>query len=299
VKYFVTRGEDRRLDTSSRNGLRGSFIELSDGVTHYELTGPDEGDTVVLVGGLTVPLFYWDSLTSQLHTQGLRTLTYSGYGRGYSDRVRADYDETMFLRQLTELTVALGLIRPHHVVGTSMGALVAMTYASQHPTSISTLTLVGPAGLLRPRTSQALLLGTDRLARFIGKRFGRRWLEDHLGHEIRDPGRAVELGAMVRDAYRYEGSLYALFSTLRRYPLFGRAELFRHTGALGVPTMLIWGDDDHVTPIDRLDEARELLDAQQCHVIEQCGHMAPFERPHDVADLIAAFTTSRVERLDS
>ncbi|UCZ60862.1 alpha/beta fold hydrolase [Mycolicibacterium phocaicum] len=291
MKYFVAAGEDRRLDAATRRTLRGNYIRLSDGITHYELAGPDGGDVVVLAGGLTIPLFYWDELAVELHARGLRTLAYSGYGRGYSDRVVARYDEALFVRQLRELVEHLDLPAAH-VVGTSMGALIAMAYVGQHAGSAATLTLVGPAGLSRQPVAQKLLLGNDIAAGVIAKRFGRRFLEQHLGHNVADPYRAAALAAMIGDASRYEGSIYALFETLQHFPLFDRAELYRHTRTLGLPTQLIWGRQDHVTPISSLDQVRELLRPSQCHVIDDCGHMAPFERPLVVADQLATFYRS-------
>jgi pimeloyl-ACP methyl ester carboxylesterase len=295
MRYFVTRDEDRRLDAVTRRELRGQFVELSDGVTHHELTGPDDGELVVLTGGLTVPLSYWDGLVPGLHARGLRTLAYSAYGRGYSDRVPGSYDEALFVRQLAELTARHGR---HHMVGTSMGALVAMAYTTQHVSSVSTLTVVGPAGLAERPVAPMWLLRNDLLTATLAKRFGRRLLDGHLGHNVRDPRRATELAGMVRDAFRYEGSMYAFFSTLQHFPLSNQTELFRRTGTLGVPTMLLWGADDQVTPIDRLDTARTLLRPRQTHVITDCGHMAPFERPRDVADELAAFATSHTDRLE-
>lgn len=292
MKYFVARGEDRRLDATTRGRLRGSYLQLSDGVTHYELAGPHGGEVVVLTGGLTIPLFYWDELAAGLHARGLRTLAYSGYGRGYSDRVVARYDEALFVRQLRELVESLDLPASCHVVGTSMGALIAMAYVSQHVGSAATLTLVGPAGLGRQPVAQKLLLGSDITAGAIAKRFGRRFLEQHLGHNVADADRAAALAAMVGEASRYEGSIYALFETLQHFPLFDRADLYRHTGTLRLPTQLIWGRADHVTPISSLDQVRELLQPSQCHVIDDCGHMAPFERPLVVADQLAAFYRS-------
>ena len=94
---------------------------------------------------------------------------------------------------------------------------------------------------------------------------------------------------MVGDAYRYEGSIYALFETLQHFGLFNRAELYRQTGMLSVPIQLIWGRDDNVTPITSLDQVCKLLQPSQCHVIDDCGHMAPFERPLVVADQLATF----------
>ncbi|MGY5120405.1 alpha/beta fold hydrolase [Streptomyces sp. 900105755] len=301
MKYFVASGEDRKLTADSRKALRGSFVELSDGVTHYELTGPEHGDVVLMAGALTIPLSYWDGLVGELHDRGLRTLTWSAYGRGYSDRVRARYDETLFTRQLAELTDRLGLTaRPLHLVGTSMGALVSMTYAAQHRSSLSTLTIVGPAGLAKPQpASPHRLLRNDWLAGLIARRRGRQILQGHLGHNVRDPELGAKLTEMVLDTFRFEGSLYAVFDTLQHLPFTGRDDLFRRTGALGIPTLLLWGDEDDVTPLVHFDTARALLKPRKHHVITKCGHMAPFERPRDVADQLVSFVSARTERLDS
>lgn len=295
MKYFVGQGEELLLGDRARRDLRGSFVELSQGVTHYELTGPEGGETVVLTGGLTVPLFYWDGLAEHLHGRGFRTLAFSAYGRGYSQRLTCDYDEALFVGQVTELVDTLGL-PPHHVVGTSMGAVIAMAYVSGRA-DVKTVALAGPAGL-SPAPANRWLFKSDHVAAFVGKRLGRRMLESHLGHNVEDEASATALAGMVRDAFRYQGSMYALFSTLQNLPLYGRAELFRSTGHMGIPTMLIWGDDDHVTPIASLEEARTLLRPHQCHVITQCGHMAPLERPDAVAHLVASFTTNPAERLE-
>ncbi|NKY28602.1 alpha/beta fold hydrolase [Nocardia gamkensis] len=128
MKYFVVPGESRHLDQATRAELRGDFIECGDGITHYEMAGPEGGEVVVFAGSLTTPLFYWDQLVGELHSRGFRTVTFSAYGRGYSDRVAAAYDEALFVRQIAELTQRLDLAEPFHLVGASMGALVAMAF---------------------------------------------------------------------------------------------------------------------------------------------------------------------------
>lgn len=290
MRYFVGRGEDRDLDDPARSALRGRFVELSQGVTHYELSGPDDGEVVVLTGGLTVPLFYWDGLVERLHGHGLRTLAFSAYGRGYSDRLASDYHETVFVRQLADLLPALDVTDPH-LVGTSMGALVAMGYVAEGG-GVKTLTLVGPAGLSSPPANR-WLFKSDLAAATLGRRAGRRLLENHLSHNVRDEASAAALTHMVRDSFRYRGSMYGLFSTLQNFPLHRRSELFRTVGRTGVATLLLWGDDDHVTPVSGLEEARTLLRPRESHVIAECGHMAPLERPNEVAALIASFTTTQ------
>jgi pimeloyl-ACP methyl ester carboxylesterase len=296
MKYFTVAGEDRRLDAATHAGLRGSFIELSDGITHYELRGPTDAPLVILVPGLTIPLFYWDAFAEQLHARGLRTLAFSAYGRGCSDRVAIDYDEALFGRQLRELVTTLDLPSRQHVVGTSMGALIAMGYVVEHVDSVASLTLAGPAGLSKVNARRQRLLRSDLLATIVAKRFGRRILLGHLGHNVSDANLAPQLTAMIADTYRYEGSMYGFFSTLQNFPLADRAPLYRDVGEHGIPTLLVWGTDDHVTPVSGLDTARELLRPTQTHLVD-CGHMAPYECPTEVAERTAAFIESHPDRI--
>jgi len=289
MRYFVAHGEHRRLDQATRDELRGSFVHCSDGVTHYELTGPADGELVVLAGGLTIPLFYWDAFAEELHGRGYRTLAYSGYGRGYSDRVRAVYDEALFVRQLSDLIERLGSPGPWHMLGTSMGAPVALAFVERHIEQTATLTLVGPGGLETKPPAGAGLLRHDRVGALLGKYLGSRMLRNHLSHNVRDPQRSAALSAMVRECYEFEGSMYALLATIEDFPLTARQDLFVRVGASPVPSMLLWGDEDRVTPIIRFDEVRNLLAPMESHVIEECGHMAPYERPAAVAAKFGAF----------
>lgn len=300
MKYFVAPGEDRRLTPAVRAELRGQFVALSDGIAHYELSGPEGGQLVVMAGGLTVPLFYWDEMVAHLHERGLRTLTYSAYGRGYSDRVDTTYDQELFVRQLAEVIDIVGQGHPHHLVGTSMGALVSMAYLQATPSNTAlTLTLVGPAGLSRPPLPQRLLLGSDLMTTVVARTIGRRILDQHLSHNVREPRRAAALSDMVGQAFRYEGSLYAFFSTLGNFGLFERGKLYWRTGQLGVPSLLVWGNDDEVTPITALDHVVAMLRPEDTHIIDNCGHMAPFERPREVATVLADFVAKHTERLTS
>ncbi|MEV0358120.1 alpha/beta hydrolase [Nocardia sp. NPDC050697] len=296
MKYFVARGETRRLDSRARAELRGSYIELTDGVTHYELAGPHDGPLVVLAGGLTVPLFYWDAVAEGLQARGLRTLTYSGYGRGFSDRVHGRYDEALFVRQLGELIETVVPGERYDLVGASMGALIALAYAAEAVTPPATLTLAGPAGLSSRPILQKVLLGNDITATILARSVGRRVLDQHTGHNVREPDRASALAQMLSDPYSYEGSLYAFFATLRDFALSDRAELYRRAGTLGLPTLLLWGDEDDVTPISALDTVTSLLRPEEVQVITGCGHMVPFERPVEVTAHLAAFIASHSGR---
>ena len=69
---FIYRGEIKEIDDEVRASTSGSFIRLSEGCTHYELSGPDSGEAVVLVHGFSVPYFIFDPTFSFLVNSGFR-----------------------------------------------------------------------------------------------------------------------------------------------------------------------------------------------------------------------------------
>jgi hypothetical protein len=52
---FSYRDETKELNEVTRREASGSFIQLSDGFTHYELSNPQAQETVVLIHGFSVP----------------------------------------------------------------------------------------------------------------------------------------------------------------------------------------------------------------------------------------------------
>ncbi|MGW7196334.1 alpha/beta fold hydrolase [Streptomyces chryseus] len=287
--FYRARGENLPLNPDTRSRLRGSFIQLSDGITHYELTGPGDGELVFLLGGLTVPLFYWDGVVDHLHRRGLRTLTYSAYGRGYSDRVEGPYDRELFVRQAHDLVKAIGAAQPWHTVGSSMGALTALALLRRSHQQTKSLTLIGPAGFTEGDAPPVRLATAPGVGPFLGKHLGRLLLRAHLSHNVRTPAQVRTLTDMVCDTYRCEGSMYALLATLRDHDMHRQQDLYRQAGLLGTPTLLLWGEEDQVTPISRLPEVEALLNPQRCQAVPGCGHMVPFESPERTAAEMADF----------
>ena len=290
MDYFVASGETRPLDSQARAGRRGSFAVLSDGTTHYELAGPAEAPVFVFVPGLTIPLDFWDDIVTRLHERGFRTLTYSAYGRGYSDRVDGRYHRGLFVRQLDDLVRHLDL-RDIQLVASSMGALVALGYAGSADARVASLTLSGPAGLSNERNLIAVLPERGPLVYLIGKYLLRRNLLSHLAHNVQSLNDAERLRALVLDGFQFEGSMYALTSTLKHFAFTGQDALFDAGHAGLPPTMLLWGANDAVTPVTGFDRAVELLKPVRAERLPDCGHMPSFERPRQFTDLLTTFAT--------
>ncbi|CAM3705261.1 alpha/beta fold hydrolase [Smaragdicoccus niigatensis] len=290
MRYFVARGESRSLDAAARAGQRGAFAVLSDGTTHYDLAGPADGPLVVFVPGLTIPLTFWDDVTHRLHDKGFRTLTYTAYGRGYSDRVHGRYDRGLFVRQLDDLIRHLEVTNIH-LVASSMGALIALAYTAASSAKVSSLTLSGPAGLSAERNPIALLPDSGPITPLLGKYLLRNNLLGHLAHNVQTAEDAERLRSIVLQGFQFEGSMYALMSTLKHFPLVGQDDLFDAARRHLPPTLLIWGSNDQVTPADGYPRAVELLRPRRAELIDDCGHMASFERPTQFTNTLASFLT--------
>jgi len=255
LSYFVARGETRSLTDSTRLGLRGSFIHLSDGVTHYELAGRSDGDIVLLMPTLMAPLFYWDQFARWLHAMGLRTLTYSAFGSGYSDRVSGQYGPALFVRQAQELLIKLGLHEVHPVIGASLGAVVAMDFLQKMRCRTRTLTLVDPIGMTSRFPFLAYVARNKVLAQILGPGLG--WA-----------------------------------STLRAFSAINQQALYLQSSRLRIPILLLWGEEDRIAPARGVGGAKSLLQPADVRLIPECGHMAAFERSDLVARVFSFFRRS-------
>jgi pimeloyl-ACP methyl ester carboxylesterase len=142
--YFALNRETQTLDGPVREALSGSYVTLSAGVTHYELSGPEDGETVVLIHGGTIPLYAWDAQVSPLRDAGFRVLRYDQFGRGYSDRPNVDYDRAFYRKQLEDLLAALDIESPVNLIGVSFGGAIAATFAKAHPERVAKLVLIAP-----------------------------------------------------------------------------------------------------------------------------------------------------------
>ena len=111
---FDIRRQD--LTAQTRTELPGSFVELSAGVTHYELRGDAAGRNVVLIHGNRAPYVTWDNTIEDLCDAGLQVLRYDLFGHGDlghitkspRPRILVPMPPTLVFAWLDALSCALG-----------------------------------------------------------------------------------------------------------------------------------------------------------------------------------------------
>lgn len=286
---FRFRGESQVLDAAARSTVSGSFVELPDGITHYEMAGPPEGRLVVLVHGFSVPYYIWDPTFAALVQAGFRVLRYDLYGRGYSDRPDAVYNQDLFVGQLRHLLTALHVDRPVDLVGLSMGGAISVTFTDRHPEMVNKLCLISPAGLPMKRPALAGLVEAPLFGEWFMNLFGDQMLVDWLRGDFRQPEKFPEYQKKYRLQMKYVGFKRALLSTIRSGFLSDMTEAYRRVGQQRRPVLLIWGREDKAIPFSTSEKVRAAIPQVEFHAIDDAGHISHYERPEIVNRLLMEF----------
>nr|MBC7246018.1 alpha/beta fold hydrolase [Chloroflexota bacterium] len=283
------RGEDKALDDEAREGAPGQFVALPDGVVHYELAGPLDGQPVVLIHGFSVPYYIWDPTFPALAEAGFRPLRYDLYGRGFSDRPETEYTLDLFVRQALNLLQALGIERAVDVVGLSMGGPIAVSFADRYPERVRKLILIDPAGLPFAKPVLGNIITLPWLGERLMDLLFERVMVNSQGNDFVHPERFPDFRAKYLPQTHYIGFRRAILSTLRGDVLRDHSEVYRRVGKQGRPILLIWGRLDKTIPFETHRQVLAAMPGADFHAIEDAGHVPHYERPEVVNPILIEF----------
>lgn len=275
------------MNSVARNTASGQFIELSQGVTHYQWHGPVRGPVAVCIHGLSTPGFVWDGIVGGLALCGFRVLTYDLYGRGFSDRPKGAQDRAFFLKQLGDLLAELAVEDDVTVVGYSMGGSIATCFAAEQLHRIRRLILIAPAGLVFKAsrfadfTTHTPIVG-DWVMRVFGGLYLRRGKRSKTGV---DPERLLQMA----DESRTRGYLDAVLSSQRHFLERDLTEDHRLISRAGIPVLAIWGTEDAVIPIGAMGKLAEVNREAHQVAIKGADHWVPQTHPQAVIEAIQQF----------
>ncbi|MGE5161765.1 MAG: alpha/beta fold hydrolase [Betaproteobacteria bacterium] len=279
-----------------------------------EQFGNPSAPPVLLIMGLAMPAAAWpDEFIGRLVAHGLRVIRFDNRDAGHSDRARGPRRygaQVAVVRALMRLPVhapytlddmakdAAGVldaldIRRAHVVGASMGGMIAQVLAARHPERVATLTsIMSSSGNPSPRVA----LGSRRALRVLLRPPTRldtaEGITEHLihvfgvigspGFRSERPALRAQLEKVALRGYDRAGSERQLLAVLASGDR--RALLARITA----PTLVIHGADDPLVPVAAgIDTARHIA-GSQLKVVPGMGHdFAPALQPA-IADWIAA-----------
>jgi pimeloyl-ACP methyl ester carboxylesterase len=285
--YMVRNPERSALDETARKGAPGRFVQLSDGVTHYRIDGPDTGRVVVLAHGFSVPLYIWDSTAAHLAAAGYRVLRYDAFGRGWSDRPDVSYDDKLYERQLGELLDSLRITGKVDFGGVSYGGFATGVYTGRHPDRVRSLILVDPVAGTTPPTMRPIDLPV--VGPYIFQTMAVPTMDKGQASDFIDPARFPDWDERYRGQMKYKGFGRALRSTQLARRGMDMDTVYKRVAAGNFPVLLIWGVKDQTVPFERNELVRKAIPAAEFHAMEKSAHLPILEEAARTDSIVIAF----------
>ena len=254
------------------------FLELPDVQLHYKTAG-DSGPCVLMIQGVGVAGSGWKPQQDFL-AQHCRTVSFDNRGIGES-------------KELTKQTPMLGstlandaiLLAEHlgwkhfHVVGHSMGGVLAQQVAAVVPQQVQSLTLMSTFadGSRIGKVSSAAMLwlsmrtviGTRRMRRhaFLRNAFPAEWLEGRDLDELHERMAAI-FGRDLGTTPPVVMQQLKCCKHLRPYETVAQHKL---------PTLILHGEQDNLAPITGGHQLKEVYPHAKAHFVPEAGHALPLQ----------------------
>jgi pyruvate dehydrogenase E2 component (dihydrolipoamide acetyltransferase) len=253
-------------------------VEVAAGTLRYLRQGEGE-DAVVLLHGFGGDLNNWlftAPALAERHT--VYAVELPGHG-GSSKNVGGG--EVEFLVDAVDQFLDVASLAPAHLVGHSLGGLVAASLALRDPSRVQSLTLLASAGLGEE-------INAEYIERFISAG-SRRELKPALELLFADDNQVTR--QLVDDVLKYkriDGVDAALRSIADHVFRGGHQQVLvgQQLGEVGVPLLVVWGAQDQIIPPEH---ARRVPETAEVHVFEGSGHSPHMEAAGEVNRVVQRF----------
>ncbi len=251
---------------------------------HYDDTGPRDAPAVLLTHSLLCDRTMFSHLAAELATTH-RVLNLDLRGHGLSSPAARGYSLDDECDDLVAVLDHAGVARAT-LVGLSMGAMLSMRAAVFHPTRVAALALLNTSAEPESpfhRAQYMAMAGAFLAVGVLGTLEARiKPLMFSDGFVERAPAEVERFFAGLR-ASRREG----LFQAVQAVAL--RGDFSHELGAIGVPTMVLVGDQDRATPLFRAQRIVDALPGSTLDVVRSAGHLSTLEQPELTTQAVRAF----------
>jgi pimeloyl-ACP methyl ester carboxylesterase len=287
--YIIMDVENIPLNDEQRSDLPGQFVELSNGMVHYQFSGAKDAPIVVLVHGFSVPYYVWDPTYSALADAGFRVLRYDLYGRGFSDRPDVPYDLALFITQLEQLLNVLEINDPISLVGLSYGGPIVTGFANQYPDKVKSITLVSPQ--ISTVTTKDIfplnipIVGEYLMAVYVAPIA----LPNAQEHDFHTPKNYPDWKDRYLIQTQYKGFRKAILSSIRCMVGQNVMQEYEAIVKKEYPVSLLWGQEDQTILANEIDKIQLVIPDLEFHSIEEAGHLVHFEKSEIVNPVLIDF----------
>lgn len=163
-----------------------------------------------------------------------------------------------------------------HLLGNSLGGHVALVHILKHPEKIKTLTLTGSSGLFE-----------NGMGDTYPKRGDKEYIRKKTQLTFYDPAMATD--ELVDEVFEITNNRIKVIKILSLAKSAIRNNLGDEISQIKQPTLLIWGNNDTITPPFVGKEFNKLIPNSELHFIDKCGHAPMMEVPKEFNKILYAF----------
>ena len=221
-----------------------------------------EGEAVLFLHGLLGDMYHWEaSLEALARTCRSIALSLPVFDPGLAEATIGELG-----RHIVRFLDALDLGRVV-LAGNSLGGHVALHLALACPDRVAGLILTGSSGLFE-RTV------TGRAPHRPSEDYVRARMEE----VVYDP--ALVTPPWVEAVRRRVTERATALRVLRFAKAAKRDNVAHRLGEIAVPTLMVWGQDDRITPVEVGERFHAAIRGSQLWVLTRCGHAPMLEQPH-------------------
>jgi 2-hydroxy-6-oxonona-2,4-dienedioate hydrolase len=166
-----------------------------------------------------------------------------------------------------------------HLLGNSLGGHVGLVHVLKHPEKIKSLTLTGSSGLFE-----------NAMGDSYPKRGDYEYIKNKTAQTFYDP--AIATKELVDEVFEITKNRLKVIKIIALAKSAIRNNLGEELNQIQMPTLLIWGKNDSVTPPFVAEEFHKLIPHSQLHFIDKCGHAPMMEVPAEFNDILENFLKS-------
>jgi len=249
----------------------------------YTIRG--EGEPLVMVHGVGATRSVWDGVAERLAGR-FRCITYDLRGHGRTPTPAPAFGLDELVVDLEALRVELGL-DSFHLVGHSLGGMIAPAYAHAHPERVRTLGLLSTVAFRTPEELQRMAAFTaamrERGLAWALDTLVQRWFTDDF---VRAHPEVVE--ARRQTMLKMDEAIY--YNT---YAIYAGTDTGPWLPALAMPTLVLTGEFDPSCSPERNRQMAEALPDAELEIYEGLRHSLLIEVPERIAASLERFITAR------
>ena len=163
-----------------------------------------------------------------------------------------------------------------HLLGNSLGGHVALVHILKHPEKIKSLILTGSSGLFE-----------NGMGDSYPKRGDYEYIKKKTQLTFYDPATATK--ELVDEVVEITNNRLKVIKIIALAKSAIRNNLGEELNQIKQPTLLIWGNNDTITPPFVAKEFNRLIPGSELHFVDQCGHAPMMEVPQAFNSILEQF----------